>query len=329
MMTFISFIKGLVAVIMTVLNVFTGFIFGDFTAETKPLYDDCKLNFAAFSDVHMTDEQARVDMLKFGLQDMQNSDYPLDLIIGTGDLTDHGEPEEWANLEKAFADYTPAKNIILAQGNHDTWTGDDDYTLSRELFIEYNEKIAGREIDEVYYSTKVNGYTFIVLGSEEDHTYAYMSDTQLDWLANEMETASKDGLPIFVICHWPLNQTHGLPETWGEDDMEPDDGGIGDQSARVEEILKSYENVIMISGHIHSGFSNDRQEDINGYVSVESDGSFHSVNLPSYMYMTIRGRIANGTGYTFEVYEDTVEIRARSYSAGVWYTDYDYTIDLV
>lgn len=329
MMTFISFIKGLVAVIMTVLNVFTGFIFGDFTAETKPLYDDCKLNFAAFSDVHMTDEQARVDMLKFGLQDMQNSDYPLDLIIGTGDLTDHGEPEEWANLEKAFADYTPAKNIILAQGNHDTWTGDDDYTLSRELFIEYNEKIAGREIDEVYYSTKVNGYTFIVLGSEEDHTYAYMSDTQLDWLANEMETASKDGLPIFVICHWPLNQTHGLPETWGEDDMEPDDGGIGDQSARVEEILKSYENVIMISGHIHSGFSNDRQEDINGYVSIESDGSFHSVNLPSYMYMTIRGRIANGTGYTFEVYEDTVEIRARSYSAGVWYTDYDYTIDLV
>lgn len=329
MTTFITFIKGLVSVILTVLNVFTGCIFGDFTADTKPLYDDCRLNFAAVSDIHMTDEQARVDMLKFGLQDMQNSEYPLDLIIGAGDLTDHGEPEEWANLEKAFADYTPAKNIILAQGNHDTWTSDDDYALSKELFIEYNEKIAGREIEEVYYSTKVDGYTFIVLGSEEDHTYAYMSDTQLDWLANEMAIASQDGLPIFVVCHWPLNQTHGLPETWGEDDMEPDDGGIGDQSARVEEILKSYENVIMISGHIHSGFSNDRQAENNGYVSIESDGSFHSVNLPSYMYMTMRGRIANGTGYTFEVYDDTVEIRARSYSAGVWYTDYNYTIDLV
>lgn len=329
MTTFIAFIKGLVSVILTVLNVFTGLIFGDFTADTKPLYEDCRLNFAAVSDIHMTDEQARVDMLKFGLQDMQNSDYPLDLIIGAGDLTDHGEPEEWANLEKAFADYTPAKNIILAQGNHDTWTSDDDYELSRELFIEYNEKIAGREIDEVYYSTKVNGYTFIVLGSEEDHTYAYFSDTQLDWLANEMAIASQDGLPIFVVCHWPINQTHGLPETWGEDDMQPDDGGIGDQSARVEEILKSYENVIMISGHIHSGFANERQEDVYGYVSIESDGSFHSVNLPSYMYMTIRGRIANGTGYTFEVYDDKVEIRARSYSAGVWYTDYNYTIELV
>ncbi len=329
MFNFIAFIKGFISVILTVLNVFTGFIFGDFTAETKPLYDDCKLNFAVLSDIHMTEEKARADMLRFGLQDMQEFSSPLDLVVASGDLTDHGEPEEWAMLEKAFADYTPAKNIILAQGNHDTWTSDDNYALSRELFIEYNGKIAGREIDEVYYSTKVNGYTFIVLGSETDRTAAYISDTQIEWLEGEMEKASKDGLPIFVVSHWPINESHGLPETWGDDEPEPDDGGLGDQSARVEEILKAYENVFMITGHIHSGFTKEGQEGIYGYLSVESDGSFHSINLPQYMYMTIRGRIANGTGFVFEVYEDTVEIRARSYSAGVWYTDYDYSIDLV
>lgn len=329
MFGFIAFIRGLLSVILTVLNVFTGFIFGDFTADTKPLYDDCKLNFAVLSDIHMTEETARADMLRFGLQDMQEFSSPLDLVVASGDLTDHGEPEEWANLEKAFADYTPAKNIILAQGNHDTWTSDDNYALSRELFIEYNGKIAGREIDEVYYSTKVNGYTFIVLGSETDRTAAYISDTQLEWLEGEMEKASKDGLPIFVVSHWPINESHGLPEMWGDDEPEPDDGGLGDQSARVEEILKAYENVFMITGHIHSGFTKNGQEGVYGYLSVESDGSFHSINLPQYMYMTIRGRIANGTGFVFEVYEDTVEIRARSYSAGVWYADYDYTIDLV
>lgn len=329
MFGFIAFIRGFISVILTVLNVFTGFIFGDFTADTKPLYDDCKLNFAVLSDIHMTEETARADMLRFGLQDMQEFSSPLDLVVASGDLTDHGEPEEWANLEKAFADYTPAKNIILAQGNHDTWTSDDNYALSRELFIEYNGKIADREIDEVYYSTKVNGYTFIVLGSETDRTAAYISDTQIEWLEGEMEKASKDGLPIFVVSHWPINENHGLPETWGDDEPEPDDGGLGDQSARVEEILKAYENVFMITGHIHSGFTKKGQEDIYGYLSVESDGSFHSINLPQYMYLTLRGRIANGTGFVFEVYEDTIEIRARSYSAGVWYTDYDYTIDLV
>ena len=329
MFGFITFIKGMVAAILTVLQLFFGIFFGDFTAPTKPLQEDCKLNFAVISDVHMTEENARADMLRFGLQDMQEFESPLDALILSGDITDHGEREEWENVASAFADYTPAKNIILAQGNHDTWTGDDDYALSREHFFEFNEKIAGREIDNVYYSTKVNGYTFIVLGSEADHTSQTVSDEQVVWLAEEMEKASQEGLPIFVINHWPINESHGLPETWGDDEPMPDDGGIGDKSSEVEKILKSYNNVFYITGHIHSGFTKPGQEDVYGYLSVESDGSFHSVNLPQYMYLTLRGRIANGTGFTFEVYEDKVEIRARSFSAGVWYTDYDWLFDLV
>ncbi len=324
-----AFIKTFVSILMSILNVFASPVFGDFTADTKPLNsDECNLCFAAISDLHMKNSDLRSFMLTFGLHDMQNYDEELDLLVCTGDLTDHGEKEEWEMLEKTFSNYKPAKEIILAQGNHDTWT-DEGYELSRDYFIEYNNKITGRNIENEYYSTKVNGYTFIVLASETDRTSMYMSNEQLDWLAAEMEKASKDGLPIFVISHWPFNQTHGLPETWGEDDMEPDDGGMGDQSAAAEEIIKKYKNVFMITGHIHSGFSNDRQAETNGYVSVETHGSFHSINLPTYMYMTIRGRIANGTGYQIEVYDDKVELRARSFSAGVWYTDYCKTIELV
>lgn len=324
-----SFIRGLVAVIMSLLSIIFSGVFGDFTADTTPLKDDCKLFFASISDIHMTEETARRDMLRFALEDFEDFTYPLDALVLTGDLTDHGEEPEWEMLKEAFSGYTPAKNLILAQGNHDTWTEDDKYDLARTLFIKYNKEIADRKIDHEYYSTKINGYTFIVLASETDRTSAYMSDSQLQWLSEEMEKASQDGLPIFVICHWPINESHGLPETWGDDEPEIDDGGIGDQSARVEEILKSYENVFLVSGHIHSGFNHEGYEDTYGYMSVESDGSFHSVNLPSYMYMTIRGRIANGTGFNFEVYEDEVIIRGRSYSAGIWYTDYNWTIPLV
>ncbi len=326
----IAIIKASLSFFMAFLSLFTSVFFGDFAAKSEPLDPkSCNLNFAAISDIHMKDDGLRAPMLGFGLHDMENSDKTLDLLVCAGDLTDHGYEEEWAALEGAFSKYNPAKEIILAQGNHDTWTEDEGYNLAREYFIKYSENITGRKIENEYYSTKVNGYTFIVLASETDRTAAYISDAQLAWLEAEMEKAAQDGLPIFVVCHWPLNQTHGLPETWGEDDMEPDDGGIGDQSAAVEAILKKYKNVFMITGHIHSGFSNDSQKETNGYTSVESDGSFHSINLPSYMYMTIRGRIANGTGYQFEVYDDSVEIRARSYSAGVWYTDYNYSIPLV
>lgn len=325
----ITFIRSFLAVILSLLSLGFSGIFGDFTADTKPLKDDCGLNFATISDVHMTEETARRDMLRFGLTDMEEFSSSLDALVLSGDLTDHGEEAEWEMLKEAFSPYTPAKNIIMAQGNHDTWTEDDKYDLARTLFIKYNKEIADREIENEYYSTKVNGYTFIVLASETDRTSAYMSDRQLEWLANEMEAASEDGLPIFVVCHWPINESHGLPETWGDSEPEPDDGGIGDQSAQVEKILKSYENVFFITGHIHSGFVNESQKDVYGYVSVESDGSFHSINLPQYMYLTIRGRIANGTGFVFEVYENEVVLRARSFSAGVWYTDYNWTIDLV
>lgn len=325
----ISFIRSVVAVIMSLLSVGFSWVFGDFTAETEPLKEDCRLYFASISDIHMTEETARRDMLRFGLEDFQDSTYPLDAVVFAGDLTDHGEEAEWEMLKSAFDGYTPAENIILAQGNHDTWTEDDKYDLARTLFIKYNKEIAGREIANEYYSTKINGYTFIVMASETDRVAAYISDAQLQWLSSEMEKASQDGLPIFVISHWPINESHGLPETWGDEEPEIDDGGFGDQSAQVEEILKAYDNVFLVSGHIHSGFNSEGYEDTYGYVSVESDGSFHSVNLPSYMYMTIRGRIANGTGFNFEVYDDEVIIRARSYSAGVWYTDYNWNIPLV
>lgn len=325
----IAFIKTFLSVLLSVLNVFTFPVFGNYTAKTEPLEDDCKLNFAAISDIHMTDEALRSLMLGFGLYDMENSDERMDALLCTGDVTDHGYKEQWELLAETFSQYDPAENILIAQGNHDTWTEDEGYNLAREYFIEYSEKIMGVDLENEYYSTKINGYTFIVMASEYDHTDMYVSDAQLAWLAAEMETASKDGLPIFVVSHWPLNQSHGLPETWGEDDMEPDDGGMGDQSAAVEAILKKYNNVFLISGHIHNGLSNESQAESNGYVTVESDGSFHSVNLPSYMYMTLRGRISNGTGCQFEVYDDRVEIRSRSYSAGVWYTDYNFTIELI
>lgn len=325
----ITFIRSILAVILSILGVGFSGIFGNFNADTTPLKEDCRLNFAVISDIHMTEETARRDMLRFGLEDMEKSTSQLDALVLSGDLTDHGEEAEWEMLKSAFSSYTPAKNIIMAQGNHDTWTEDDKYDLARTLFIKYNKEIADREIENEYYSTKINGYTFIVLASETDRTSAYMSDAQLLWLEAEMEKASADGLPVFVICHWPINQSHGLPTTWGDDEPEPDDGGIGDQSERVEGILKSYENVFYITGHIHSGFVKESQKDVYGYTSIESEGSFYSINLPQYMYMTLRGRIANGTGFNFEVYDNEVVIRARSYSAGVWYSDYSWTFELV
>ena len=319
MFGFIATIKGFLSVILTVLNFLSFGIFGDFTAETKPLYDDCKVNFAVISDIHMTEEKARADMLRFGLQDMQESESPLDALICSGDLTDHGEPEEWANLERAFADYTPAKNIILAQGNHDTWTGDDDYALSRELFIEYNEKIADREIDEVYYSTKINGYTFIVLGTDTaEFEESYFNEAQLNWLDEELAKSTADGKPAFVVCHQSLKNTHGLPDTWNSPSETA--GTVGPQSDDLKEIMNKYENVIMISGHLHTGI---------GQYTYEKIDNFHSINLPSTAIVNKDGDYNNaGIGFVIEAYDNHVLFRARDFAQGKYIPEYDIDIAL-
>lgn len=327
------FFKMFVTVVLTFLNIFTFPIFGFFAGEDNYQVkdaEDIKLNFAAISDIHMTDEFARVQVLKCGLWDMDHAADKLDALVLAGDLTDHGLEEEYENLKKAFEPYTPAKEILMVVGNHDTWTDEDDrYEPAKENFIRYSKEITGRELTECYYTTEINGYTFIVMASEGTSTSAYISDTQLQWLREEMDKAAEKELPIFVVSHWPIAETHGLPETWGDEEPELLDGSFGDQNYQVEAILKDYENVFMISGHIHNGLVNDRQADIYGYTSVESDGSFHSINLPSYMYMGIRGRVFNGLGYSIEVYEKEVLIRARSFTSDVWYTDYDVTIPLV
>ena len=278
----------------------------------------------------MTDEYLRRVMLECGLDDMDKAVNKPDALIVAGDMTDDGIESDYENFRKAFSAYNPAENILLAVGNHDTWTDEDDrYEPAKENFIKYSKEISSRELTESYYSTEINGYTFIVMASEDTHVAAYISPAQLSWLRAEMDKAAEKGLPIFVVSHWPVAFTHGLPESFGEDEPEPMDGSFGDQNDEVEAILKDYENVFLISGHIHNGLVNEEKSGYYGYASVESYGSFHSVNLPSYMYPTSRGNFMNGNGYSIEVYENEVVLRARNFIAGVWLTDYDVTIPLV
>lgn len=329
---FVSVFKSISAVFMALATLLAFPFAGDISAKFAPRDEEnVKLYFATISDTHFNSSPLRVFMMQLGLSDMQEAAYPLDVLVHAGDITDHAYEEDWENCANAFTGYTPAKDIIFAEGNHDTWATDDEtsFAVSSERFIRYNNRIAGRKIEKIYYSTVINGYTFIVMGSEDDGTDAYVSDEQIAWLDAEMAKATADGLPVFLVFHQPLNLTHGLPESWGDDDYDEFTGGIGEQSDKVEEVLQKYKNVFYISGHIHNGIGDKYTSENLGYKSVETHGNITSVNLPSYMYMGIRGQMMSGLGFVFEVYEDEVVIRARSYSSNVWYTAYDYTVPLV
>lgn len=320
-----------------------GLITGEKEARIARAKDDCRVSFAAISDIHLRGNYKLIfqGMLELGLSDMANAKDKLDAVAFVGDITDHGYYDQWNVFEDAATKYDIADNKLVVVGNHDTWGPNRDEFDNpvdgvKPTFIHYNKTISDRDITEMYYSDVINGYYFIALGSEEDHTDAFVSDTQLRWFADEMEKAAATGLPIFVFMHQPINGTHGLPYNWEKNaDDPPEEGGIGAQSAQVEAILKKYDNVFYISGHVHGGFKNEGSKIGVEYASVEymendNGNKITLINLPSYMYMDFfhGGHIANGCGWVVEAYDGEVLLRARNFATGTWLTQYDQTVKL-
>ena len=222
----VSLCDFLISVLMTFLctvtaplNIWTR---TDYTPIDK---DNCKLSFATMSDVHMDSSILRKLNLELGIKDLNDSQYKLDALVFTGDFTDHGYLEHYKALKEVMSKYTPAKNIIMTMGNHDTWTEKMGRILADKYFYEFQKEITGRDLDNYYYSTTVNGYHFICICSESYTTDGYISEKQIEWLDKELEKASKDNLPIFVFSHWPISQTHSLPEVDGE--TNPLSGSLG------------------------------------------------------------------------------------------------------
>lgn len=330
------------SVVMT-LSAPLGLVTGSREARIARAKEDCRVSFAAISDIHLRGNMKLIfqGMLELGLTDMEKAKEKLDAVAFVGDITDHGYYEMWDVFEDAVTKYDIADNKLVVVGNHDTWGPNRDEFDNpvdgvKPTFIHYNKTISDRDITEMYYSDVINGYYFIALGSEADNTDAYISDTQLRWFAGEMEKAAATGLPIFVFLHQPLNQTHGLPYNWEKDkDDPPERGGVGKESAQVETILKKYDNVFYISGHIHGGFKNEGSKIGVEYASVEymendNGNPITLINLPSYMYPDFvhGGHIANGCGWVVEAYDGEVLLRARNFATGTWLTQYDQTVKL-
>ena len=207
------------------------------------------------------------------------------------------------NLTKINAlDKTEIDNILLATGNHDVRVV---YDLRTEQIIDKTNGFLGTEIDKPYYSYDINGYTFIVMGSDSRlFEKAVISDEQLAFIDAELERATKDGKPAFVMCHQPLENTHGLPEVWKN-------GGIGEQSEKVREILVKYKNVFFLNGHLHDGVYE------NSLEILDEEKGVYSVNLPAFGKENDYGKFLQpGLGTYFEIYDDEVVFTARDFRAG-------------
>lgn len=235
----------------------------------------------------------------------------VDALVLAGDITNSGHIKEYRLLKRLFTVYSSASKAIPQFGNHDCrGTSIFPYYHEAEQLFEDFCRFCGKEVHAPYYLTTVNGYHFIVMGTDKlVQNRMYASPEQLDWLNRSLAFACSSGKPVFVINHQAPDTRNGIPEKWA------DEGGIGEQSAAVEELLKKYSaktKILFVSGHLH-------KLDEKSFEKAGDDLYF--LNLPSFEY-------DNGTGFIMDVYDDRIELMCRSFISGMYNPDYTKVISL-
>ena len=295
-------------------------MFGSAPSADSPIEplrpEEVKLSFAAIADTQFAMfTPGRYPHFKATAEDLHNNNGAFDALILAGDITETGSVAEYQMVYDSLSGLDC--KYVFAPGNHDV--RELTYGTAVDRYTNFINAVNGETVtDKFHYSTEVNGYKFIVIGTDDyQFEKSYLSDEQLAWL--ESEIAGANGNPVFVIGHQPLKKTHGLPATWRAGVL-PDDGSIGDQSDEVTAILEKYPNVFFITGHIHTGL---------GEYTYETLGDSHLISLPSISISNYDGDYnKNGTGYVVEVYETEVVFRTRNYSSGEWVPEHDLTIPL-
>lgn len=310
----IKIISNILTIVFAFTNLFGGAI--ELSTENPIEFvdgDNCKMAFVAFSDTHLRDTAFQPHLFANGLADIDNSKDEFDAFLIAGDISEMGDAPSYEVTWEALANSEIGKKpVMLATGNHDIRLA---YEYQTEMIMGKASEYLGIEIDKPYYSYEVNGYKFIVMGSDEwQFEKAIISDEQLEFIDNEL--AEADGKPAFVICHQPLANTHGLPEVWKN-------GDLGKDSEAVKEVLMKHENVFYLNGHLHDGVYEKSLE------IFDEEKGVYSINLPAFGKDNDYGKYSQtGLGTYVEVYEDSVVFTARDFARGEPLEGYTYTFEI-
>ncbi|MBR2414734.1 MAG: metallophosphoesterase [Clostridia bacterium] len=272
-----------------------------------------QLTFATVADPQVSNYMfARYRTFEAACMDLKTGSY--DAVLLLGDIAENGLKEEYQLVFDGLSGIDT--RYIAITGNHDIRLR--LYSQSSDRFKEFANALNGDEsMTEMHHSEVINGYKFITLGSDKTmFEEAYLSQEQLDWLDDELH--AENGKLTFVLCHQPLKLTHGLPDTWNSPSETA--GSVGDQNDQLFEIMNKYENVVFLTGHLHTGFAD--------FLYEIKDG-VHLVNVPSFTIENKSGEYNEaGLGFIAEVYEEEVIFRARDFARGIWVPEHDIHIEI-
>jgi predicted phosphodiesterase len=264
-----------------------------------------KLNFTVLADTHIESFTLfRFQYLRSAMKDVARAQVRSDALVLLGDNTMNGQFTEYMMLYGILAAHNTSRNTLVAMGNHDINPSTYDYDTALNRHNMFFNGYTGSKNERPYYSRAINGYTFIVLGSEESAgTDQVITPAQILWLDETLAGAAQGGKPAFIFNHQPFNDKTHFPDPhpnrpdghyWYQLD------GMGEASQAVFDVVKKYNNIIFFHGHVHAPLGVCETEGVT------------LVNVWPFTAFT------GGNGMYAEVYEDRVLLRWREYAFGQW-----------
>lgn len=220
--------------------------------RTAPPVSPDVFDFAVVADTRSLKVDQQSETFKRLIQDF-NALKPA-FVVDVGDIILGGSadlvPAQWDEFDRVTADlHVP---LFPAVGNHD-------------VFDVATEKVWTDRVGPLTYAFSYGNSRFIILNSEENNAVDRISDTQLAWLRNDLDTHSPKH--IFVFLHQPY-----FTRDWDK------------QWAMVHDVLKQHPVRIVFGGDNHLYRYAGERDHIHYVISAgggaevrvpEDEGGFH------------------------------------------------------
>jgi len=188
------------------------------------------LLLAHVSDVHLDGSAVRAERARRVAAYLAALPRPVDAVLLTGDIADHGRPEEYAEARELIG-ALPGP-VLTCPGNHDVRAAYRSGLLGRPA--------ADGPVNEAH---RVGGAVIAMCDSSvPGRPEGYLDDATLTWL-DEVIGGAPEGAPVFVCFHHPpvaLHSTYVDPiRQFGEE--------------RLAAVIGRHERVVaLLCGHAHT-----------------------------------------------------------------------------
>jgi Icc protein len=195
------------------------------------------LVFAQFSDTHLDGSSGRTSRAIAVMEYLNALTMPLDAIVVTGDIADHGLPAEY---EQARAIFSSSRHPVFpCPGNHDARAAYRAALLGEDGDPTILDEDGGSPVNRVHHTA---GALFALCDSTvPGRDDGYLADETISWLDGVL--AERPGVPSFLCFHHPPVPLHSpYPDSvrlFGED--------------RVGRLVNDHPQVAAIlCGHAHT-----------------------------------------------------------------------------